>query len=136
MDTNSSKIAAIRVQALKDRRRAERMAPPCDSDLYRHYDADTGLIVVDDDCRRTVASRQQFGGRTVGGATLDADLAHQFRTDREFGRQLLSFLIFIGAGSVALFASLASLASIKRTSASKLARLPPDVARSVPVTTP
>lgn len=44
MDTNSSKLAAIRVQALKDRRRAERMAPPCDSDLYRHYDADTGLI--------------------------------------------------------------------------------------------
>jgi hypothetical protein len=27
-------------------------------------------------------------------------------SDREFGRQLLSFLIFIGAGSVALFASL------------------------------
>ena len=23
---------------------AERMAPPCDSDLYRYYDADTGLI--------------------------------------------------------------------------------------------
>lgn len=44
MDTNSSTLAAIRVQALKDRRRAERMAPPCDSDLYRHYDADTGLI--------------------------------------------------------------------------------------------
>ena len=29
-------------------------------------------------------------------------------SDREFGRQLLSFLIFIGAGSVALFASLGS----------------------------
>ena len=27
-------------------------------------------------------------------------------SDREFGRQLISFLIFIGAGSVALFASL------------------------------
>ncbi len=44
MDTNPSTLAAIRVQALNDRRRAERMAPPCDIDLYRRYDTGTGLI--------------------------------------------------------------------------------------------
>lgn len=37
-------LEAIRADARKAQRRAERLAPPCDSDLYRHYDADTGLI--------------------------------------------------------------------------------------------
>ena len=56
---------------------------------------------------RRAGRRPQDGHQPIQGPLFQELLIHRLaQGDREFGRQLISFTIFIGAGSVALFQSL------------------------------
>jgi hypothetical protein len=74
--------------------------------LLCHFSAMLGLhaAITYTDSRTAVANSLGTIFFLMAGILLCAYLI--LLSDREFGRQLLSFLIFIGAGSVALFGSL------------------------------